>query len=93
VSKPERTDEERHEFREDIVCRNQFASFLPGTTIEGRGTGMERLRGIDKVSPASGICKDVRYLIGLWGMRGAWCPLLTSLDIVRNGCIFLKSND
>src|SRR6266446_8285743 len=71
---PERTDQERDEFRENVVCGDEDASLLPGTTVDGCRTVVIRLCGIHKMSPSRGVCKDIRHQDDLWMSRGPWSP-------------------
>jgi hypothetical protein len=56
---PERTDQERYEFRENVVCGDEGASLLPGTTIDGCRMVVIRLYGVSKMFPSCGVGKDM----------------------------------
>ena len=77
VGNPEWADQECHKFSENRVRSKELVPLLPDTAIDSRGMVVVCLRGINKVAPASGTRKDVRYLDGLQGLHGAWSPLLT----------------
>src|SRR5262245_9971260 len=77
---PERTDQECYEFRENVVCGNEGASLLPGTTIDGCRTVVICLCGVNKMSPSRSVYKDIRHQDGLWMPQESWSPAWPSPD-------------
>ena len=73
----QRAGQQRHHFSKDVVGRDELPPLLSGAAVDSRGSCMIRLRGINQMSPAGGIRKNISHLSDLQRVCSASSPLRT----------------